>query len=102
MGIILIIILFFFFIRFLRALPGRIRLWFIIAGVIYISGAIVVEMIGGWYFGSSEVQDFTYQILITFEELLEMFGIILFIKTLLDYLGLLLEESDNTININIS
>lgn len=102
MGLLLIIILFFFYIRFLKALPNRIRIWFIIAGFIYVFGAIILEMIGGWYFDISNLQSFNYQIFVTFEEIFEMSGIIVFIKTLLDYLGLILEKSNNTINVNIS
>ena len=102
MGLLFIFILFFLYIRFLITLPGNIRLWFIIAGVIFASGAIILEMIGGWYFEISQLQSFTYQIFVTSEEILEMFGIIIFIRTLLDYLGLLLKESENTVYINIS
>ena len=36
------------YIPFLRALPANTRLWFIISGVVYIGGAVVVETIFAW------------------------------------------------------
>ena len=50
---------------------------------IYILGALGLEIIGGyWEFFQGE-KDFIHAVLASIEELLEMFGIILFINTLL-------------------
>jgi hypothetical protein len=84
-----------FFIWFLAGLPGRFRLLLVAAAAVYVGGAVgmelftdfLVDMRGG-------VQDLTrpenvarIAVLPHFEELLEMFGIVLFVYALLRYLG---------------
>ena len=61
------------------------------AGLIYVLGAVVVEMLGGDYLYltndlPTRVNDFRYAFITTVEESLEMLGIVLFIYTLLSYL----------------
>jgi hypothetical protein len=75
------------YLRFVWSLPVRTRWLFIVAGSIYIGGAIGFESAGGWYFSlHGEVEDLPYSLLVAAEEFLEMSGIILFIYALLDYL----------------
>lgn len=72
--------------RFLWNLPARSRWLFVISGVTFVSGALVMEMVGGHIhntFGQYSIQYLTETIV---EEALEMVGITLFIFTLLDYL----------------
>lgn len=79
-------------IRFLLKLPARPRNRLLLAAVLFMGGAVGMEMIGGNYWahagwaidGSDEV-DLTYALIITAEELLEMLGVIVFIYALLDY-----------------
>ncbi len=73
--------------KFLMNLPFRTRNLFIIAGGCFVGGAIGIEMIGGQYADLyGEAQDMTYSVIATFEESLEMMGIILLIHALLDYI----------------
>jgi len=82
-----VIIFLLLYLRFLINLPIRIRLLFIIAGVIYIAGAIGLELVGGYYYELQEGQrDLTYVIITSFEESLEMVGILIFIYALMLYI----------------
>lgn len=86
LGIILVLILLVVYAKFLVHLPRR-TMWLCIAsGVVYLGGAIGMEMVGGYVvkvFGEMTKQ---YVIAATIEESLEMAGMILFIYTLLDYI----------------
>lgn len=93
---IVIIILGFFFISFLKDLPKTTRRMFVLAAVLYVSGAVGMEMLSGRYAASHGSDNFVFSMLATAEEALEMIGIILFIYALLNYLeeqyqGLFLE-----------
>ncbi|MCF6158076.1 MAG: hypothetical protein E3K32_05790 [wastewater metagenome] len=72
--------------KFIINLPGKIRFLFIIAGLLYITGAIGFEFIGGRYHELYGERSITYLILMTIEECLEMTGIIIFIHTLTLYI----------------
>ena len=71
---------------FLWQLPKKTRWLFVSAGCIYVGGAVGMEMLSGRYFAAHRMQDQTYVVLATIEELLEMSGVILFIYTLLAYI----------------
>jgi hypothetical protein len=58
----------------------------VIAGTIYVVGAIGVEMLTGLYFESHGGGNPGYVALQTVEETLEMSGIVIFIFALADYL----------------
>jgi len=75
------------YLRFLGRLPTRTRQLFLLAGAVYIGGALGVEAISGKQASLHGEHNLTYHAIITLEELLEMAGIILFIYSLLDYLG---------------
>ena len=76
------------YLRFVLDLPNPTRWQVIVAGGTYLSGALVFELIGGWYISRMEgVQDFAYMILVAAEEFLEMCGSILFLYALLDCLN---------------
>ena len=83
----LIIFLAVFYSSFLFKLPKTTRINFIIAGIIYITGLIGIEMLGGHYNELHGRENLTYSIISTLEESLEMLGLILFIRALLDYLS---------------
>lgn len=78
------------FTKFLLALPKRTTLIMILAGILFVSGAIGMEMIAANYV--NEFGDYqyigTYMAFFTIEESLEMLGLILFIYGLLDFMGL--------------
>jgi len=76
-----------YFRRFILGLPRKTKLLFIASCIVYVSGVIGLEMIGGAYLDNVGTQTFTYAVITSCEELLEMGGILLFIYALLMYLG---------------
>ncbi len=83
------------YLSFLMALPKRIRQLFLIAGGVFVAGAIGMEMVGGKVL-SLQLSEAAYILTSTCEEFLEMLGVIIFLYALLAYLRLKL------VNINIS
>ena len=74
------------YLRFLFQLPRRIALWFILAGTIYVTGALGFEYLGQRYverFHSEMTAG--YDTLSAIEETLEMVGAIVFIAVLQSY-----------------
>ena len=84
-GIPLVLVLGLFFLRFLLHLPATARLRFLMAATLYIGGAIGLELIGGRYAELHGTQNWTYSMIVTVEESLEMAGLIVFIWALLKY-----------------
>ena len=67
------------YLNFVWALPKRIRLHFIMAGVIFLTGAREADLYG--------YDTVIYCFLYSVEEMLEMLGVVLFIYALLSYLA---------------
>jgi len=86
-GIVLVIILGFFFLRFWWKLPPKTRTWFFIAATLYLGGAIGMELFDGNYAATHGKANLTYNLLSTFEEALEVSGVIVFIYGLLRYIA---------------
>ncbi len=86
-GVLLVLALGLSFLRFLIRLAPATRGAFIVAGCVYLSGAIVMEAIGGSYGAKHGVANLSYALLAALEESLEMAGSILFIRALLAYMG---------------
>ncbi|MEX2530945.1 MAG: hypothetical protein WD960_09245 [Gemmatimonadota bacterium] len=84
-GIALVLLLGLIFLTFLLHLPATTRLRFLMAAILYIGGAIGVELIGGRYAELHGLQTWTYSMITTVEESLEMAGLIVFIWALLRY-----------------
>ena len=84
-GIALVILLAFLY-KFIWNLPNKTKFLFIISGLIFVSGAIGLEMISGVYAENSGFLTRSFRILTFFEEILEMTGVSLFIFALLDYI----------------
>ena len=91
------------YLKFVRDLPKNTRKRFIAAGVIYLTGVLGIEMFGAREADLHGTETVTYCILYTFEELLEMLGIVLFIYSLVSHLtqetgrlSLLLELPDRS------
>ena len=72
--------------KFVRHLPFDSKRQFIIAACTYIGGALIMEMLGSHFAESIGQQHIVYALIATVEELLEMIGIVLFIRALLHYL----------------
>ncbi|WOD37414.1 hypothetical protein [Nodosilinea sp. E11] len=87
-----------FFLKLWLSLPARIRTLFFISGAIYIGGALGIELLNGMYADLYGEENFFYEMLVTLEEVLEMFGLTVFIFALLSYLRVLNVE---TFDINV-
>jgi hypothetical protein len=72
--------------RFLWRLPRRTAGLLVLSGAVFVSGALGLEMAGG-YWRESYGHDGVYVALQTIEEALEMSGIVLFLYSLLDYMA---------------
>ena len=70
------------FLKFVLGLPAQTRNHFIAAGMIFLSGAIGLEVFGAREADLNGTETITYCVLYTFEELFEMLGIVLFIYAL--------------------
>ncbi len=89
------------YVKFLINLPQRTKILFIIAGGIFVGGAIGMESFSGLYddmFIQGKIESDGFVIIFeTIEEFMEMSGIVIFIHALLDYMNSQLE----TISFNI-
>jgi hypothetical protein len=88
-GAIFVLIVAVAYLRFLAALPVRTHFLFIIAGALYVGGALGVEILGYRYvffFGEPNV-NFTYFMFVAIEEGLEMLGVVVFLYALLSHLA---------------
>ncbi len=72
-----------FFLGFLKKLPLRTSMLFISAGAVYVTGALIFEMLPGYFDIQNPVSMFFF---LTTEELLEMIGIVIFIYAILDHI----------------
>lgn len=79
------IILFLSLVKFLNELPKRTLKLFVLAGIIFISGSVGMEIIGGRVEEIIGIQNITYLFCYTVEELLECIGVIIFIYALTSY-----------------
>lgn len=91
-GFVFVIIFLISFRELIYNLPLKIRNLFLISGAIYIAGVLGLESIGGYLGDVIGFNTKAYWITSTVEELLEMFGILLFIYSLLIYIKSYLTE----------
>lgn len=79
------------YLGFLGRLPARRRNQFVAAGLVFVGGAVVVEMIGAkLYVAAGDQLTLPFVCCIHLEEFLEMFGIVLFNGALIEHLAGLL------------
>ena len=103
-GMVFVLIVLLACLRFLAYLPRRTMLFFLLAGGLFVAGAIGTEMLGSIL--DSEVHEsvdrmqhapysaqLTYEILVAIEEFLEMLGLVVFIYALLSYISSYLKEA---------
>ncbi len=83
---ILAIVLGIAYFKFLLNLPRNILGLFVLSGLVFLSGALGLELVGGVIAQSSGTDSLLYAISYTFEELLEMIGIALLIYTTARYI----------------
>jgi hypothetical protein len=82
------------YLKFLLHLPRKTRDFFLLAGSIYVGGALGMEMVGGYYADALGQRNLMYGLMVSVEEILEMVGVIVFIYALLSYIGSHLEDID--------
>jgi hypothetical protein len=83
---ILVAMLGFSYARFLVRLPRPTRWGFLLAGGLYIAGALGVEMLSGAQASAHGEENLVYALIVTLEEACEMTGVAVFIGVLLAYL----------------
>lgn len=82
-----VVILGLLFRGFLLSLPRVHRRRFLLAGALYIGATVVLEIIEGGYAYRYGINNPTYEVMTTIEELLEMTGLIIFVHGLLAYMS---------------
>ena len=92
------------FLRFLAAIPPQTRRLFLIAGTLFVGGAIGMKLVEGYYADlralHSQQPSMTYAIITTIEELLEMLAVVVFIYALLSYISSYMKGVSLRVNIN--
>ena len=71
--------------KFLFSLPKYTQRWLVIAGLIYLGGALGMETVGAIYAGVHGVKNLVYNLFVTIEEFMEMSGLILILYAFSDY-----------------
>jgi hypothetical protein len=74
------------YLRFVLHLPQSTKRLFIAAGLIFLMGAVGIEMLSAQEVDRNSTYTITYCLLYTVEEIFEMLGIVLFIYALLSYI----------------
>lgn len=95
---VLLLLFFLFFIRFFLNLPTSTKISFFIAGFIYVMGAVGVELFSGQFILRHPSSLLLYNIISIFEELLEMIGIVLFARSLVNYIA----ENSSSTRVNLA
>jgi hypothetical protein len=83
---ILVLLLGLSYLPFLKHLPKRTRWRFVLAGAIYVGGALVLELPLGWWAERAGRHNVVYGLLDWVEETMEIVGATLFLLSLLGYL----------------
>ena len=73
--------------KFILHLPTNSRILFLTSAGLYLTGAIGLEMVGGWYYSMNGSQTLSYIFVSSMEETLEIAGILTLIHALLRYIG---------------
>jgi hypothetical protein len=84
-GIIVTFVIVIAFVPFVARLPRRTACGMVTAGMMFVGGALGVEMIGGAWIGKHTKDNWTYSTLLVLEETLEMVSIVIFLDVLLAY-----------------
>jgi hypothetical protein len=75
-----------YFIRFYLRLSRKTKIQFSVAAIVYLSGAIGIEILGAWYSNTRNLPDLYRALFSVIEEGMEMVGIVIFIRALLVYI----------------
>jgi hypothetical protein len=74
------------YLRFLFRLPSKTRWGFLLSGLIYVGGAVGLELVGANYDDQYGREHFVYAMLVALEESMELFGVLLFLSSLHGYM----------------
>ena len=85
-GMVFVILTGIVYLRFLLNLPMRTRNLFVLSAVVFVSGAIGVEMLSGIQADRFGEENLNYALIVTVEEFLEMLGVVMLIRALLEYI----------------
>lgn len=103
LGAVFVLICLLAFASLLTTIPAQTRRLFLIAGTLFVGGAIGMKPVEGYYTNllalHSQQPNMTYAIIMTIEELLEMLAIIVFIYALLSYISSYMKGVSIQINI---
>ena len=80
-----VVLLAFIYLRFVFRLPQPIRTRIILAGSLFLGGALGVEMIGGVLLASGAGDTPYYQLAVLIEEAMEISGVVVFLSALFTY-----------------
>ncbi|NMC59901.1 MAG: hypothetical protein GYA51_11055 [Candidatus Methanofastidiosa archaeon] len=83
---IIVILLSLMFKKFIFALPQKTRKLLFLSLFLYLSGALFLEMFGSYFSSNYGIKNLTYNIIVTIEEILEIFGLIIASYSFIDYL----------------
>ena len=86
-GAAFVLILALAYLRFLRDLPANTWRLFLLAGCLFVGGALGMELISGRYADSYGLENMTYAMLATVEEFFEMLGVVVFLYALMSYVS---------------
>ncbi|NNM29596.1 MAG: hypothetical protein HKO57_08740, partial [Akkermansiaceae bacterium] len=76
-----------YFLPFVLSLPPRTRNKFIVAGSIYVGGALLMELPLGWWADNHDTDNLTYALIDILEEGMEILGLSLFLVALAEFLA---------------
>lgn len=85
LGMAMVLVVGLYFWKFLLHLPAAARRHFVIAAALYLAGAIGCELLGGRYAEQFGQENWTYTLIMTTEETLELVGLVVFTWALLRY-----------------
>ncbi|WP_179007526.1 hypothetical protein [Winogradskyella forsetii] len=88
----IVVILGIAYFKFMMSLPKKILKLFILAGVVFVSGAVGMEMLGGLHAEVHGEDTLTYALMYSFEEFLEMSGGAIFFYALIVYIEMNFEK----------
>lgn len=80
------------YIPWLFSIPLNIRIEFIISAVVFLSGALGMEMLSAVYAEQTSLDSYEYIRSYTIEETLEMLGVVLFIRALIRYMHITMKH----------
>lgn len=101
-GAVLVIALGAVLLPFTLALPVRTRVLFLVAGVIYVGGAVGVERATIWYEENDQLDTLAYKLWTALEEFMEMVGVTLYIYAVIGHIASERTGENKTITVRVN